>query len=147
MAAVADTPAAVADTGSDRAAALTSGMVGKSEKSFTASASLCEQKRWSFLFVHKHAANCVVSHDCEVYMGTDTKGPSLGFLPQFKSISLKLQKTFVTHLTQFIRHSAPVDRQIIRKLLPVKRDRDVRTVLLLRLFREIRDQFFPRCAP
>jgi hypothetical protein len=32
MAAVADTPAAVADTGSDRAAALTSGMVGKSKK-------------------------------------------------------------------------------------------------------------------
>jgi len=68
-------------------------------------------------------------------------------LSQLKTVFLKLQKSFISHLTQFVRHCTSVNRQVVRKLLPVKRDLDVRTVLFLCLFGEISEQFFSRCAP
>ena len=68
-------------------------------------------------------------------------------LTQLKTVLLKLQKSVISHLTQFVRHCTSVDRQVVRKLLPVKWDLDVRTVLFFRLFGEIREQFFSRCAP
>lgn len=46
-------------------------------------------------------------------------------LSQFKSVFLELQQTCITHFTQLIRHCAPVYRQVVCKLLAVKRDSNI----------------------
>ena len=91
----------------------------------------------------------LISCACNLTMSTQRYSINrpVSSLSQLKTVLLKLQKPFISHLTQFVRHCTSVDRQVVRKLLPVKWDLDVRTVLFFRLFGEIREQFFSRCAP